>query len=1142
MIHRIDRVNPDVDDRVIKPNEARMARNLRFGASVEDTNLSGGTLYLGNRELPFVPPAGENKAVGVLSDFDNEYIFFALWNGNGFHGIYRINSAKDDTVELVIGKKDNGQTGFDLGFDGTDNFNVSLAYVNGLLYWTDNKNEPRVVDVDKGILSFNGGTGDVYTNIQEPLNYAQAKRPPAIPLNVYRLYPKDGGWEVRNPNAFSLTEASLVYNRRPRGRQVVFDVIKSPEEPNGYQFTYYYVYDNNEESRLAPWTKPCFFGEKIILQIPEYETNNYLTKFSIISKVVFVFRENNDGVPCIIKTVENKAASYNTLSTLPNDFTDGKTVAGTNSNNNYTTINFGINDIFQLPKIAVDTSITNALFDSVPLKSVTNTIVQNRLVHGNFTQDYPNWTGLTLGLKTELLPYDNTSTTEQVLSDTNPLNKQLFRPGSTYTFGIELLDEFGRRIGVVSQKSITIPNPRIAQSNIRKNIKDQVGAYPILLLDDYVYNRYIVKYTVTGSFPNWAKSFRVVNTGAQEVNYFMRGLGNMFYWYKGQSNNALVITSPWYPNNDTSKQFKLLPTVYDTSVNPRVSYKKEGMLVENLGLPINFSQEDNLYLRVAKEWADIDGPVGGRLTQTQTAVEMVEYKIKEYYANCWAVEDADYSPSIRNYDAGIDDSTGVFYQLFYNVEVYSKKKSVDYTFYQNSQVFVIQNQTIDTPITGIGVGDCYIIGSKKTYSSINSACSIVLGRATDTNQNYIIQNKNYYWPPVDGTDKLGIPVTFLAMNPSDTYSYNWVWDKGQENIVDENQKQKELKTSLIFSDPIIGQTDINGLSKFNSADTRTTPNENGDISSLITTNATQREPGVMLAIGTNGVSSFYYDAIQLTNLDGSSNVTTTNAFLASQRPLLGQFGTSRPMSISKTPLSTIYWWSDVVNDLVRYTNAGLERLGLTFGFSNYLRNKYGDNDLITTWYDQVTDEICLVGKTIPTSVFSERYKTFQGERDYLLGTISPERSIGVATKFYNIIGGRIWVTNIKDDGTPQNSIFGALKDPEIKIVTNEQPAVSKRWNQIKVFGPRPKATELVTGGNGSGGDVGVLNSAISFGWWIERKGVWEAAIRTAKDSNGNYLAGKIMESRIIYSTFAFDPANFDKINFIEVKSNASIVQ
>ena len=102
MIHRIDRVNPDVDDRVIKPNEARMAVNLRFGASVEDTNLSGGTLILGNSELTdFVAPSGENRVVGVYSDLESRNVFFAMCNSGGNHGIYRIDG-ETNAVDPVI--------------------------------------------------------------------------------------------------------------------------------------------------------------------------------------------------------------------------------------------------------------------------------------------------------------------------------------------------------------------------------------------------------------------------------------------------------------------------------------------------------------------------------------------------------------------------------------------------------------------------------------------------------------------------------------------------------------------------------------------------------------------------------------------------------------------------------------------------------------------------------------------------------------------------------------------------------------------------------------------------------------------------------------------------------------------------------
>jgi hypothetical protein len=38
------------------------------------------------------------------------------------------------------------------------------------------------------------------------------------------------------------------------------------------------------------------------------------------------------------------------------------------------------------------------------------------------------------------------------------------------------------------------------------------------------------------------------------------------------------------------------------------------------------------------------------------------------------------------------------------------------------------------------------------------------------------------------------------------------------------------------------------------------------------------------------------------------------------------------------------------------------------------------------------------------------------------------------------------------------------------------------------------------------------------------------------------MGGKLMESRILYSNFAFTAEGFEKINFIEIRSNVSIVQ
>jgi hypothetical protein len=384
---------------------------------------------------------------------------------------------------------------------------------------------------------------------------------------------------------------------------------------------------------------------------------------------------------------------------------------------------------------------------------------------------------------------------------------------------------------------------------------------------------------------------------------------------------------------------------------------------------------------------------------------------------------------------------------------------------------------------------------------------------------------------------------FISMSPIDIWRPQWNQNIGQVNTTNYKQgNTRRLTSALCFSNPLIQGSQVNGINKFNSLDFRQAPAENGPITDLVATNATQREPGVLLAIGTFGINSFYYDAIQLTNVDGSSNVTTTDAFLASQRPLLGQLGTSRQMSVTKTPLGTVYWWSDVVNDMIRYSNAGLERLGLTFSFSNFLRKEYNDDPLIISWYDQMTDEISFSGIKASTSTFSERFKTFQGTRDYTTpGGAYPERAMGIATKMYHIVQGKIWVTDIENPLVPKNFLFGEFKNPDLTIVTNESPVSVKRWNQIKIFGDKPTETKLSTAGFPVSARDG-LTSYIDPNWWIQRKGDWEAAIRRADNTIGGVMGGKLMESRILYSNFAFTAQGFEKINFIEVRSNVSIVQ
>lgn len=1098
MIHRVNSVAPDLDDRVIKPNQARDAKNLRFGASTDDSNLSGGVMVNGNILVSNnLPQIGTSKVIGVHADWELQHSFFCLYNSEGAHGIYRIKTINNvDVVEAVLG----GTIDIGSWLNFTEEMSVSMTSIDGKLYWTDGVNQPRMVNVEKGLRTqqyiFGTGSGDdVYPVVPEDWHYTQIKRAPqeTLEVTINGTVPK-----------FSLKNASKDYDN-------IFG------KDYGWQFSYYYIYDNEEESRIAPITELIWYNVNITISIPTRELLNYVKNISLIKKVVFIYRAKNEGEWNVLKTAIN-IQNYNG--------------------------SFTISNIDLLPATPVSSNITSNYFDSVPRLSATNEIAQNRINHGNYLIDYPNWNGL--NLKIDIIKnvvqnitttttiqelvwvppvYDDTyvdpfvnvdpplvtpgyyqtvtrdvTTTDEFLvpsSATESISNRTFYRGY-YDVGIELLDEWGRRIAVVNQQTIEIPNYTYQSTKI-----EPLVGIPYFFSGEDKEHCFILRYTVTGNFPNWCKYWRVVYSRNKSVNYFQKSVCRLYYWYSNSDVDYLSVINAG-----------------NVASNNQV-YTLKGIAVElNSGEPFLFTNDEEQYIAIAQEYYNL--PLDTQPNADQINPPLKDYKIKKQVGNILYIQDINPSlyPGWEQTNANISTESG-YNPLYYQVYLYSKKKTQDEFYYQSTSVNMVGDL-----MTGDLYGDCYLNYFKKQ----NQGSTQNVLNFTYNNNAWICEGTT----PV-ASNTVEAKGYGISMNIRDIYSQLWISDIGQLNIVNENQKEVYIKNGICFSDTLIAGTQINGLSKFDPLDIRQSPLENGPITALVVTNATQREPGVMLAIGTYGVSSFYYDSVQLTNVDGTTNIAVSDRYLASQRPLQGQFGCSQLSSVTKTPLAAVYWWSDVVNDFIRYSNAGLERLGLTYMFGNKLRKEVAGRKVCTV-YDYVTDEVILTPKGGDSFVFSERYKTFQGMREYTnLSNQTPERAISVSQRMYHFVNGEPWVTTTS---TPHSIFFTSIKNPSLVIITNESPSIVKQWNQIKVYGPKPAYATLQSGD----AEGFRRESVIMPAWWIARKGEFDAAVRRDTTGGGNGLTGKVMESRILYSTFVFNPASFEKLSFIEVKSNMSVVQ
>ena len=141
-------LNRDFDERLLSPEEMVDALNVRGASGAEGKSFILKTTN-GNTLKSFSLPSGDNKVVGVVKHEENNKLYYFVSNSSGDHLILSYNSVTDSITKVLQ--------------SGLLNFSVSPAYVvsgrailkdNGetLLYFTDNLNPPRKINVEKAIL------------------------------------------------------------------------------------------------------------------------------------------------------------------------------------------------------------------------------------------------------------------------------------------------------------------------------------------------------------------------------------------------------------------------------------------------------------------------------------------------------------------------------------------------------------------------------------------------------------------------------------------------------------------------------------------------------------------------------------------------------------------------------------------------------------------------------------------------------------------------------------------------------------------------------------------------------------------------------------------------------------------------------
>jgi hypothetical protein len=415
-------MNKDLDPHFIPDGTYRDALNIIVGDSdgafVEEDGSRNGVAqnYLGNilkgSDLELV----NAMCIGSLAYETNNSIYW-LVASDTLDAIYEYNETLDILTPVIQATKLTSTTPSLLGFN-KEYFVTGINYINGLLFWTDNLNPPRRINIDRA----KNYAVDGFT--EEDINVILAPPLSAPTINLYT----DG--ESNN------LENKFLY------------------------FSYRYKYLDNEYSALSPFSPVAFFPKEYEYDYGVSENVSMVNNFNTAD---ITFNSGSKNVK-EIQLIFRDTLSINTY-VIDNLV---KELKGYNNDTEYS-FAFKNNKVYTV----LTQEQVNRLFDNVPIRAKSQELIGSRLVYGNYTQYF----NLLKCNKEPINPAFSLSLTTSAIVSGYP--KPTFKSIRDYEVGIEYLDDYGRATTVVvpTENTNTIFIPA-ANATVANNIRVTIdGGY-----------------------------------------------------------------------------------------------------------------------------------------------------------------------------------------------------------------------------------------------------------------------------------------------------------------------------------------------------------------------------------------------------------------------------------------------------------------------------------------------------------------------------------------------------------------------------------------------------------------------------------------------------------------------------------------
>lgn len=1007
-------LNADDSPFAVSPNSWVNMENVRTKST--DKGVTGTVESIGGTLLLSQPqPSITFITIGGAEDIENSrFLTFKYCTTGPWHKIICWDKNLNQELNVLLSSQVTG------GLNFSKDFLIQSRVENGLLYWSDDLNEPRRINIDAGLKLNNPSYITDVTAYTSPISQNAIywiRRQPGLPVS----------WD-------KFIDGTYVNNQ-----------IKN----EGFWFQFRYIYRDYEISTLSAFSLLANYNNStdtsnfITITVPLGETID-----QDVLQVDLCAKYANGGKVFIIKSWNKNIAAdladiiaHNLGTPLTFDFyndtvgialDDAYSVKPFDSLPIYAlTIEIAKNRSFMANYIiGYDTPLTTSLFinqivqQDDPVVSgewIQVTFVDSfgplyflyiplGVVLGGYfyisnptsvpTDPYPYSPGQRIGLYTDTLVHYvmtnyPTHTINQVInmgqysviSGAPPApgiaGDLAYKSGGSYQLSISFLDHAGRKCGILTNDTLktAIDEREYAQINYTTGI-----------------NWTLLPTNQVNEIPIWAEYYSINITKCFTTRFFLQSRGkNITYVTKDVDGTYIFNTATYAANlNGVGIDITLLNAY-------------------NMGYVFSEGDFVKVYIGANLYFLAITGQQGNWIICELTSMGLLG-----------------------------DTGTPVTAFLF---EIYTPyKPSTTEPYFEVAQIFKINN-----PGT--------INRSYSTYGGVIEGDITLLSR-NDGIIDYLTEN----------------------MSPNDKFYTKWNTDAGRPNFVD-NIGQQELTNDIAHSDVLIQGTQINGLSSFDALNTTQMDSKNGSIQKLQLTSKVQNEQGVvMLAICMMETASLYLGEAQVVSPIGNAFLATSTDVIGTINILKGNRGTSHPESVTEYR-GNVFWWDDINGRIVQYSPNGLfdissykmTRFWKLFS-DQFLRmtsaeiEALGGRPFVFTTVDPYHEELLISipkllanppkgylpdypEKIFPFDVYDGRGKTVVynlslGEgRPFWRGSFSfnPEFFITLQNNLYSSKYGHNYIHN---QTTNYNEFYGIQYTSKIMIVANAQANKPKLYDNI----------------------------------------------------------------------------------------------